>query len=88
MSKRRQRPRPVLPALTSKEHLLARRRLTSFVYILLRDNITDGKVEDIMANHVSALESVYSNPFVAGYARSISDRLLLGTRKPKPRREP
>lgn len=69
-------------------HLRARRRLTSFIYILLRDELTAGTVEDILKNHVSTKLSVYANRFLADYARSIADRLLVGAKKPKSRRGP
>ena len=70
----------------AKQSVAARRRLTSFLYILLRDDVTPGKVEDIMKNHVSTLVNVYSNRFLAGYAESLADRILTGAKKPRPKR--
>lgn len=52
-------------------------KLVSIFYILMRDDITFGAIEDIMRNHVvwNKDEIVYSNKFIEQYARSLVNRL-------------
>jgi hypothetical protein len=51
--------------------------LTSFIYELLRDHITPGKTERIVQQVVieSGREVVYTNGFLALYAKDLADRL-------------
>lgn len=56
-------------------------KLVSFLYILMRDYIKFGSIEDIMKNHVvwNNDECVYSNKFIEQYARSLIHRLEQST---------
>jgi hypothetical protein len=52
--------------------------LVQFLYILLRDHLPAGTVEQIIVDHVAPsadLEVKYSNEFLEGYAREIAGRL-------------
>lgn len=50
--------------------------LVSFLYILLRDHLTPGKLEDILlAQGPHSGESVYSNGWLANYCKNIAERL-------------
>lgn len=49
--------------------------LVDFLYILLRDHLPAGTVEEIMLNHVNKEESQYTNGWLANYALDIATRL-------------
>lgn len=66
-------------------------KLICFIYILGRDYLPLGSMEEIMKNHVektqcfgiptkgpSETKIVYSNKYLEEYARSVSDRLING----------
>jgi hypothetical protein len=56
----------------------AKNDLVTFLYILLRDHLPAGTVEDIMRNHVAKSRgqtSVYSSRHVHGYALELAARL-------------
>lgn len=56
-------------------------RLTGFLYLLMRDKLATGEVEDLMQKMTSEdgfvdPHSVYTNGWLALYAADIADRLL------------
>jgi hypothetical protein len=50
-------------------------KLVCFLYILMRDYIPCGKVEEIMYEQISDEESVFTNGYLAKYAQDIAERL-------------
>lgn len=50
-------------------------KLIAFLYILMRDDITPGRIENIMINHIFDAKSEYSNGWLAKYAEDIAERL-------------
>ena len=54
--------------------------LTPFLYLLIRDEVTSGVIERIMKDIEKIQDTggnpIYSNKFLADYAKSIADRLL------------
>lgn len=57
---------------------LTKDRLTAFLYILMRDHVTVGVIEQIMHGHVGVngdAHPVFSNPWLAGYAGELVKRL-------------
>jgi len=56
-------------------NVVIKSRLVSFIYVLLRDYITPGKIEDIISNNTSNKRVKYSNGWLAKYAENISNRL-------------
>jgi hypothetical protein len=55
------------------------KKLITFLYILLRDKLPSGSVEDIMEKHVEPTadkEVVYTNPHTEAHARWLAKRLL------------
>lgn len=58
-----------------------KQRLTDFLYTLLRDKLPAGEIERLVIEHVERQgeeESIYSNPFLAGYADELATRILNG----------
>jgi len=54
-------------------------KLKSFLYVLMRDEVVPGVVEEIVRDHaeaVAAKEIIYSNPFLAAYADELAKRLV------------
>lgn len=51
-------------------------RLIDFLYVLARDHLTTGAIEDIMYNFVDTEQSSYCNHFLEGYVRNLAERLL------------
>lgn len=54
-------------------------RLACFLYVLLRDYVTSGKIELIMEHHLNKnpdKEVVYSNYFMEQYAKDLLKRIL------------
>lgn len=51
-------------------------KLTSFLYTLIRDYVQPGDIENIMIRHISDESVVYSNGWLAKYARDVAERLL------------
>ena len=52
-------------------------RLVSFLYLLLRDEVTAGTVERIVDGvEASEGESYYTNGWLAQYAKCLADRLM------------
>jgi hypothetical protein len=51
--------------------------LVAFLYVVLRDHIQPGTIENIMLNHVEYTtgQSVYSNGWLAAYAQDLASRL-------------
>lgn len=49
--------------------------LVCFLYLLLRDHVTPGTVEEIMRNVNPEVESVFTNGWLAEYAKDIAKRL-------------
>ena len=50
-----------------------------FLYILMRDHLPPGAVEEIFSEHVDKMEGMtvtYSNGYLAQYAQSLAKRLL------------
>lgn len=52
-----------------------RRRLVSFLYDLLRDHLSAGKLEDLVRGALPG-ETLYTNGWMAKYAQDIADRLV------------
>ena len=53
--------------------------LVGFLYILMRDHLTPGKVEGIMFEHCSpGVASIFTNGWLAKYAEDVANRLLCG----------
>lgn len=53
-------------------------KLTLFFYILLRDHLPSGAIEDIMEKHVephAQKDTVYSNKHMEAYAKELARRL-------------
>lgn len=50
-------------------------KLTAFLYVLMRDSITPGRIEEIMINHIDEEEQQYTNGWLAKYANDIAKRL-------------
>jgi len=53
--------------------------LLCFLYVLLRDYMTFGQIEEIMKNHVELSKGApreYSQDHMAVYAQSLVDRLV------------
>jgi hypothetical protein len=54
--------------------------LTSFLYILMRDEVTPGAVERLVVDHVEKAKGsklvTYSNVHLAAYARELARRIL------------
>jgi hypothetical protein len=55
-------------------------RLVAFLYVLMNNHLTPGAVEDIMHNHVEAVElkteRLYTNGWLAQHAQNIAERLI------------
>ena len=53
-------------------------KLVAFLYILLRDHLPAGVVEEIMVNHVEKFSGtpVFDNPFTEGHARELAGRMV------------
>lgn len=49
--------------------------LVGFLYLLTRDHVTPGTVEEIMKQVFQAPESTYSNGWLAKYAMDVADRI-------------
>lgn len=54
-------------------------RLVTFLYILLRDDLTIGRINQILKDHVGKLDplanATFSSPFLEILAREMADRL-------------
>lgn len=56
-------------------------KLVGFLYILMRDYLPTGKIEEIMQGHVypdgmlADFESIYTNGWLAQYAKDLANRL-------------
>lgn len=55
-------------------------RLIDFLYILGRDHLPLGALEDIMWSQVDTEKSSYCNSFLEDYARDLAERLTDNTR--------
>jgi hypothetical protein len=49
--------------------------LVAFLYVLLRDHLLCGEVEGILLNHVTGEETVFTNGWLAEYAKDLAARL-------------
>ena len=49
--------------------------LTSFLYILMRDYMPAGKVEELVLNTTMAEECLYTNGWLAQYANNLADKI-------------
>lgn len=65
--------RDLAPKLVDAETALD--RLESFLYVLLRDHLTSEIIEEIMLHNVDSEESVFTNGWLANYAKDLTDRL-------------
>jgi hypothetical protein len=54
---------------------MSNERLVEFLYILGRDHLALGVLEDIMWDHVDGTEDSYCNSFLEDYARDLAERL-------------
>lgn len=55
--------------------------LVAFLYVMLRDHLPAGTIEQVMVEHVGkgrGKEREYSNRHLAAYARELAVRLMLG----------
>lgn len=50
-------------------------KLTAFLYILMRDSVTPGRIEEILINHIDEAEQEYTNGWLAKYANYVAERL-------------
>ncbi len=50
--------------------------LVAFLYVLMRDHLTPGNVEQIMLGHVTGNESQFTNGWLATYAADVAARLM------------
>lgn len=55
---------------------LSRDRLVSLLYILGRDHLPLGKIEDILRNNIPNVTPIFSNKPLEQYANAVLDRLL------------
>lgn len=53
-------------------------KLISFLYILMRDYLPVGSVEEILQNHVNDKTSQFTNGWLAEYARYVAHNLKQG----------
>lgn len=67
---------PSAAALKAQVEALPR-QLVGFFYLLLRDRLSAGSVEELVveAEKLTSTRADYSNPWVAAYAIEISERL-------------
>jgi hypothetical protein len=68
---------------------MRRDRLVTFLYCLIRDEVTPGAIESLFERTIdlgddAGKDIVYSNPFVAEYAERLAARLLDDVPKPSP----
>lgn len=49
--------------------------LVEFLYILMRDHLPVGTIEEIVMKHVRGTKTVYSNGWLAEYAQDVAVRL-------------
>ncbi len=61
-------------------------KLQSLLYILLRDDIVAGRIEQIMRDHVEKAarddEVRFCNPYLAAYAAELAQRILNAEQRP------
>ena len=50
-------------------------KLVTFLYILMRDEVTPGTVAGIIQDHVLDLPTTYTNKHLEAYAREIAEKL-------------
>jgi hypothetical protein len=50
-------------------------KLTCFLYVLMRDHVVPGKLEDILLKQVTGKEILYTNGWLAKYANYMAKRL-------------
>lgn len=50
-------------------------KLVALLYILMRDHITPGVMEKVVRVHVSEASTLYTNGFLANYAKDLAERL-------------
>lgn len=63
------------------EQVRSHDKVAWFLYLLMRDHLTPGKVEEILVKNLdvdSKVEAVFSNPHLARYAIEIAARLRTG----------
>ena len=53
-------------------------RLQDFLYILIRDDLPSGKVANIIRNHSSEKDSVFTNPMLESMAKVYAKAILSG----------
>jgi len=56
-------------------HIVSDDKLVSFLYILLRDHLPSADVEEIVREHTSNNEMLFTNGWLAEYAKDIAGRL-------------
>lgn len=57
------------------ERVMDKRALVTFLYLLMRDEMVAGKVEQIVMDIEGRSPYTYSNPHLARYAQELADRL-------------
>lgn len=57
-------------------------RLESLIYVLLRDHLPAGKLEQIITDQRDASEFLMTNGWLADYSKDIAARLLEGVNLP------
>jgi len=50
-------------------------KLVSFLYVLMRDHLPCGAIEEIMLKHITNKETNFCNGWLANHAKDIAERL-------------
>lgn len=53
----------------------AESKLVCFLYVLLRDHIQPGQIEDIMLSQITGKPTEFTNGWLAKYAKDVASRL-------------
>jgi hypothetical protein len=65
--------------LTAEVHVASEDRLVHFLYVLMRQSVTSGEIEKIMADNIekdgAPAMVVFSDPFLAAKAVELAERL-------------
>lgn len=59
-----------------------RRALVAFLYVLARDHLTTGTIEEIIGSHVEPITNeptVFTNGWLARWAQDVANRLSVGS---------
>lgn len=62
----------------SNQYQADRKRLQTFIYILIRDHLPSGVVHEILEKHTSKcdLDSTFCNPYLELKAQTLSEAIL------------